>query len=87
MKCSEEKSVVSTLFGLTARCRFSIHLSLSEADRQAKHFVPELVVTCRQILHIWLQLTILFTFNSFFFPEQSVCPIQKVMLTNCLFCP
>lgn len=41
------KALVSaTLFGLTARCRFSIHLSLSEADRQAKHFVPELVVTC-----------------------------------------
>lgn len=40
----------STLFGLTARCRFSIHLSLSEAERQAKHFVPELVVTWRQSL-------------------------------------
>lgn len=34
-----------TLFGLTALCRFSIHLSLSAADRQAKHFVPEAVVT------------------------------------------
>ena len=34
-----------TLFGFTALCRFSIHLSLSAAERQAKHFVPDDVVT------------------------------------------
>lgn len=42
---NEQTSAASTLLGLTARCRFSIHLSLSDAERQAKHFVPELVVT------------------------------------------
>lgn len=34
-----------TLLGLTALCRFSIHLSLSAAERHAKHLVPEAVVT------------------------------------------
>lgn len=35
-----------TLLGCTARRRFSIHLSLSAADRQEKHLLPEDVVTC-----------------------------------------
>lgn len=34
-----------TLLGLTALCRFSIHLSLSAAERHAKHLVPDAVVT------------------------------------------
>ncbi len=34
-----------TLLGLMARCRFSIHLSLSAAERHAKHLVPDAVVT------------------------------------------
>lgn len=38
-------STPDTLLGFTARCRFSIHLSRSAAERQAKHFVPEDVVT------------------------------------------
>lgn len=41
-------SIFFTLLGLTALCRFSIHLSLSAAERQAKHFVPEMVVTYSQ---------------------------------------
>lgn len=34
-----------TLFGCTARLRFSIHLSLSADERQEKHLLPEEVVT------------------------------------------
>ena len=34
-----------TLLGLTALCRFSIHVSLSAAERHAKHLVPDAVVT------------------------------------------
>lgn len=47
LKSQKVFNQLSTLFGFMARCRFSIHLSLSEAERQAKHFVPELVVTYR----------------------------------------
>lgn len=36
-----------TLLGCTARLRFSIHLSLSAADRQEKHLLPDDVVTCQ----------------------------------------
>ena len=43
--CHLEPQTRSTLLGFTARCRFSIHLSLSAAERQAKHFVPDDVVT------------------------------------------
>lgn len=38
-----------TLLGFTALWRFSIHLSLSAAERQAKHFVPDDVVTWRGV--------------------------------------
>lgn len=51
-KMKKITNIVSTLLGLTARCRFSIHLSLSEAERQAKHLVPELVVTCRHNMQL-----------------------------------
>lgn len=41
-----------TLLGCTARLKFSIHLSLSAADRHEKHLLPVEVVTCNYRLQL-----------------------------------